>query len=76
MLHAIDMGLFLIDKYYSKTEEAPVYAAALLLDPSRRVAYIKQNWPKEWHESSIRAANAIWEEDYKTGPSYNNSAGS
>lgn len=65
MLHAIEMGWFLIDKYYSKTEEAPVYAAALLLDPSRRAAYLKQNWPADWYETSIAAASMIWEEDYK-----------
>jgi hypothetical protein len=64
MLHAIEMGWFLIDKYYSKTEEAPVYAAALLLDPSRRAAYLKQNWPADWYETSVAAASTIWEQDY------------
>lgn len=65
MLHAIDMGWFIIDKYYSKTEEAPVYAAALLLDPARRAAYIEQNWPDSWYSTSIESACAIWNEEYK-----------
>lgn len=64
MLHAINMGWFIIDKYYSMTEDVPAYAAALLLDPSNRSAYIKKNWPKEWHNNAISGAQAIWEEEY------------
>ncbi|EKG08950.1 putative transposase [Macrophomina phaseolina MS6] len=66
MLRSIEMGWFVLDKYYSKTDEAPVYAAALLLDPRKRAAYIRKNWPSDWHEPSIIAANTIWEENYNT----------
>lgn len=66
MLRSIEMGWFVLDKYYSKTDEAPVYAAALLLDPRKRAAYIQKNWPSSWHESAITAANTIWEENYNT----------
>lgn len=45
MLRAIEMGWFILDKYYNKTDEVPVYAAAILLDPSRRAAYLQKNWP-------------------------------
>ena len=76
MLHAIDMGWFLIDKYYSKTDEAPVYAAALLLHPQGRAAYLKKNWPAEWYDTSVGAANTIWEEGYKSLPQDDRSAGS
>ena len=41
MLHAIEMGWFVLNKYYSLTEGVPAYAAALLLDPSKRLAYIR-----------------------------------
>jgi hypothetical protein len=43
MLHSIEMGWFIIDKYYNRTDEVPVYAAALLLDPSRRIAHLQKN---------------------------------
>lgn len=33
MLHAINMGWFVLNKYYTMTEDVPVYDAALLLDP-------------------------------------------
>ncbi|RYC77135.1 hypothetical protein BFJ63_vAg19991, partial [Fusarium oxysporum f. sp. narcissi] len=49
MVRAIDMGWSILSKYYRLTDEVPVYAAALLLDPPKRIAYIKQNWPKEFN---------------------------
>lgn len=65
MLRAIEMGWFVLDKYYAMTEEVPAYAAALLLDPTRRMAYIRQNWPSEWHQTAIRAAQELWSAEYK-----------
>jgi hypothetical protein len=66
MVRAIEMGWFVLDKYYNMTEEAPVYAAALLLDPSRRAAYIRKNWPVTWVEPAIESANALWVESFST----------
>ncbi|KAG7414995.1 hypothetical protein Forpi1262_v016792 [Fusarium oxysporum f. sp. raphani] len=43
MVRAIDMGWFILSKYYRLTDEVPVYAAALLLDPRKCIAYIKQS---------------------------------
>ncbi|KAJ4077856.1 hypothetical protein NW769_015272 [Fusarium oxysporum] len=64
MLHAIEMGWFVLDKYYTMTEDVPVYAAALLLDPSKRLAYIQKNWPRDWHETAIAGAQDIWMTEY------------
>jgi hAT family protein len=66
MLRAIEMGWFVLNKYYTMTEDVPVYAAALLLDPSKRQAYIEQNWPSDWHESAIGGAREIWETEYSS----------
>lgn len=66
MLHAIEMGWFILNKYYALTDDAPVYAAALLLDPSKRSTYIKKNWLQSWVQPAIARANTIWDEDYKT----------
>jgi hypothetical protein len=60
------MGWFILDKYYNRTDEVPVYSAALLLDPSKRSTYIKKNWQESWIEPAIAAANRIWEKEYKT----------
>jgi hAT family C-terminal dimerisation region len=64
MLYAIDMDWFVLNKYYTLSDDSPVYAAAVLLDPTKRAAYIKKNWPLEWHEASISAAREIWEKEY------------
>ncbi|GKU12250.1 unnamed protein product [Fusarium langsethiae] len=64
MVRAIDMGWFILSKYYRLTDQVPVYAAALLLDPRKRIAYIKQNWPKEWHEDTIASATAFWQNEF------------
>jgi hypothetical protein len=45
------------------TEDVPVYSAALLLDPSKRDAYKRQNRPDEWYDNAIGGAQAIWEEE-------------
>ncbi|KAG4255517.1 hypothetical protein FPRO03_14121 [Fusarium proliferatum] len=64
MVRAIDMGWFILSKYYRLTDEVPVYAAALLFDPRKRIAYIKQNWPKEWHKDTIASATAFWRKEF------------
>ncbi|KAG8664171.1 uncharacterized protein FPOAC1_013878 [Fusarium poae] len=46
------------------TEDIPVYAAALLLDPSKRKSYIEECWPEEWHEGAFAAARCLWKEEY------------
>ncbi|EXM15837.1 hypothetical protein FOTG_15832 [Fusarium oxysporum f. sp. vasinfectum 25433] len=68
ILHSIEMGWFILDKYYTMTEDAPVYAAALLLDPSKRIMYIQRHWPESWHGNAIAGVHTIWEEEYKTQP--------
>jgi hypothetical protein len=40
----------------------------MLLDPSKRQAYLHQNWPEQWHQKAIDAAQQIWEDDYKNLP--------
>lgn len=67
MLHAIDMGWFVLDKYYTLTEDAPVYAAALLFHPSKRAKYINTKWPEEWRSDAILSARTIWQEEYEGG---------
>ncbi|KAJ0125960.1 C2H2 type master regulator of conidiophore development brlA [Fusarium oxysporum f. sp. albedinis] len=64
IIHSIDMCWFILDKYYTKTEDVPVYAAALLLDPSKRKSYIEECWPEEWHEGALAAARSLWKEEY------------
>ncbi len=54
------MGWFVLAKYYYKTDETPVYSAALLLHPSKRLKYLRQNWHVDWHSGAIDKARQIW----------------
>ncbi|KAG4255500.1 hypothetical protein FPRO03_14150 [Fusarium proliferatum] len=64
MVHSIEMGWFILDKYYALVESTPVYAAAMLLDLSKRKHCLLQNWPEEWHQKTIDADYSIWQKEY------------
>lgn len=66
MVHCIDMGWFVLNKYYALSDQTPVYAAALLLDPSKRRKYIERNWRVSWQAPAIAAAQKLWLDEYKT----------
>lgn len=60
MIRAIEMGWFVLEKYYRMTEEVPVFAA------SRRAAYLRKNWPNAWIKPAIAAASKLWEKNFET----------
>ena len=62
---------FALDKYYKLTDKTPVYAAALLLDPTARKAYLDDKWGylEEEHpgtiDQAVAASRRLWEKNYK-----------
>ncbi len=48
------------DKYYSKTDDSPLYAAALILHPSRRTKYINTFWKREWRKPALKKVKDLW----------------
>jgi hypothetical protein len=61
---AVLMAWYALDKYYSRTDQVPAYAAALLLHPSRRKRYIDINWKKSWARAVLPKLKNLWEEKY------------
>lgn len=59
------MGWFVLNKYYALTDNTPVYAAALLLDPSKRLKYIQHNWDVSWISNAVENTRIFWEQNYK-----------
>lgn len=59
MLTSIEIGWFIIDEYYKRSDEVPVYTAALLLDPLKRLTYIKKNWHPSWIKPAVAKATQI-----------------
>ena len=41
-----------------------LYAAALILHPSRRTRYIELHWPKKWVKTTLKRVKRLWE-DYQ-----------
>ena len=55
----IKVSWLVFNKYYMKTEDTPVYAAALVLHPARRTQYIRKNWKKEWQRPGINSVKKL-----------------
>jgi hypothetical protein len=52
-----------------KTDLSPLYAAALILHPSRRTKYIEANWPKKLVKSTLEKVKKLWEKYWEATPS-------
>lgn len=63
---AIMMCWYAFDKWFLATEETPVYAAAVLLHPSRRLRYLQQHWPAHWCDNAEKQARRLWQAEYQS----------
>lgn len=52
-----------LDKYYTLTDETPVYSTAVCLHPSYKMAYFESNWSEHpnWIESAEAQVRSLWE---------------
>ena len=62
---------YAFNKYYSKTDETSVYAAAMILHPSCQKQYIKYNWKQAQYTSFLMKVKKLQETKYKDKVSYN-----
>ena len=62
---AIYTSRFALDKWQAINSYTPAYAAALLLHPTYREAYINKQWPPLWRTLAITAVRALWNDKYK-----------
>jgi hypothetical protein len=61
----VKCGWETLDKYFSLTDRAPVYVAAVVLHPQRTWQYFHRRWKEEWIMPAKRAVEALWQEEYK-----------
>jgi hypothetical protein len=61
-------GWEIFDKYYSKTDDSPLYAAALILHPNRRTKYIEANWKTKWVKPVLKKVKSLWESYREKAP--------
>jgi len=62
------MALFVLNKYYRLSTALPVCIAAVLLDPSKRKAYMRKVWDIDEMNQAISQVQTIWETKYKDLP--------
>jgi len=60
MCHALDMGKFIMEKYYRLSRTIPIYAAAVLLDPAKREAYARKNWDDDYVQRALEFVGGIY----------------
>lgn len=51
-------------KYYDLTDTTPLYAAALLLHPAYRKAYLDEHWRNSWIGPAVENARKLWRDEY------------
>ncbi|EED18012.1 hypothetical protein TSTA_117840 [Talaromyces stipitatus ATCC 10500] len=56
----IQKGWDTFDKYYSKIDESPLYAAARILHLNRRTKYICANWKTKWQKPMLKKVRDLW----------------
>jgi hypothetical protein len=56
----IDRSWDVFNKYYSRTDDSSVYAAALVLHPSYRSQYIQKNWEYKWRKPAMDSIKQLW----------------
>ena len=61
MHHAVNIAWFAFDKYYNLIDESGAYAAAILLHPNRRKAYLQTIWKKNWILAGVDCAKKLWD---------------
>ena len=66
MIHAIEMGWFVLSKYYGLSDATPAYAAAILLHPQKRACYIQKRWDKDLRQPAIDAVRSLWQSNYES----------
>jgi hypothetical protein len=51
-------------KYYEKTGDTPIYAAALVLHPAYKWEYIEDNWDASWVPETRKQVEEFWKAYY------------
>lgn len=62
---SIQTGYTKMLKYWNKTERAPVYIAAIVLDPTIKYTYF-DDWDPEWYPYMKQDLKAFWEDIYRS----------
>ena len=65
MRESLHAGLIKLLKYWNKTERAPAYIAAIVLNPRKKWKYFKR-WNSEWQLDMEAIMKKFWETTYRS----------
>lgn len=57
---SIDSGWLKLQEYWNRTDRAPVYIAAMVLDPTEKWAYFERRWKPEWVTEAKLTMQRLW----------------
>ncbi len=68
MKSCVETGWAKLDLYYKRTDQTPIYIAAVVLDPSWKWSYFYEHWTHhpEWIPAAKRKVTKLWNEHYKS----------
>lgn len=60
-------GWDVLNKYYSLSDETPLYCAAVALHPQYKLQHLQDVWESKegWYENARRLVRNLWETEYK-----------
>jgi hypothetical protein len=56
----IQQAIKKFEEYYRKTDNSPLYAAALILHPNRRTKYARIWWKKDYQKAMLPKVKELW----------------
>ena len=65
MRESLHVGLIKLLKYWNKTERAPAYIVAIVLNPRKKWKYFKR-WNPEWQSNMEATMKKFWETTYRS----------
>jgi hypothetical protein len=68
----IKCGWEMLDKYFSLTDRAPVYVAAVVLHPRHKWNYFTKHWKAAWIPGARAKVIRMWTEEYKSDDNLEN----
>ena len=60
MVNSINMGWWVLSKYYEESDKTPIYATALLLYPEKRRRYINHHQEEDQREPAVTTTRLYW----------------
>jgi hypothetical protein len=75
MAPCIDMGWAKLNKYYTRTEQSPIYVASIVLHPGWKWSYFSEHsgWKAAWIKVAETKVDNLWKDHYKSSFSSANS---